>query len=209
VTTGGEPPSRWVLAGEGRRGYGRHFAELVANGADIDGEARLADAVLPRGGRVLDVGSGMGRVAEALWRRGHRVVAAEPDPELLEQSRRTYPDLDVVPLTALRLEPARLAELGHPTTYDLVVVVGNVMVFLAEGTERATLARLRDLLVPGGRILVGFELVATKTNARSYPAEEFVADVEAAGLRVDLRAGTYELHPPDDAYAVWLLAREG
>ena len=36
-----------------------------------------------------------------------------------------------------------------------------------------------------------------------------MADVEAAGLRVDLRAGTYELHPPVDDYAVWLLARPG
>ena len=131
---------------------------------------------------MLDVGSGMGRVSEALRRRGHRVVAAEPDPELVEQSRRTYPDVAVVPSTALGLDAALLGEHGHPAAYDLVVMVGNVMVFLAEGTERATLARLRDLLAPGGRILVGFELVATKSNARSYPPEEFVADVEAAGL---------------------------
>jgi SAM-dependent methyltransferase len=204
-----EPPSRWLLAGPARRGYGRHFAELVGSGADVDGEARLADALLPRGGRVLDVGSGMGRVSDALRRRGHRVVAVEPDPELFEQSRRTFPEVAVVASTALGLDAALLEEHGHPSAYDLVVVVGNVMVFLADGTERATLARLRDLLAPGGRILVGFELVATKSNARSYPPGEFVADVEAAGLRVDLRAGSYELHPPVDDYAVWLLARPG
>ena len=202
-----EPPSRWLLAGPARRGYGRHFAGLVDSGADVDGEARLADALLPRAGRVLDVGSGMGRVSEALRLRGHRVVAVEPDPELAEQSRRTYPEVAVVPSTALGLDAEVLGRHGHPPAYDLVVVVGNVMVFLAEGTERATLARLRDLLAPGGRILVGFELVASKSNARSYPPDEFAADVEAAGLRVDLRAGTYELQPPVDHYAVWLLAR--
>ena len=200
-----EPPSRWTLAGPDVRGYGRHFADLVERGVDVDGEARLADALLPRGGRVLDVGSGMGRVAEALRRRGHQVVAVEPDGELAEQSRRTYPEVDVVPVTALQLDAATLERHGHPAAYDLVVVVGNVMVFLAEDTERATLARLRDLLAPGGRILCGFELLATKSNARSYSAEEFVTDAESAGLRVQLRAGTYELHPPVDDYAVWLL----
>jgi len=203
-----EPPSRWELAGPANRGYGRHFAELVERGVDVDGEARLADALLPRGGRVLDVGSGMGRVSEALRRRGHHVVGAEPDAELVEQSRRTYPQVDVVPLPALQLDTATLARHGHSTTYDLVVAVGNVLVFLAEDTERATLARLRDLLAPGGRILCGFELVATKSNARTYSPEDFVTDAESAGLRVLLRAGTYELHPPADDYSVWLLGRE-
>lgn len=200
-----EPPSRWFLAGPARRGYGAHFADLVRRGVDVDGEARLADALLPRGGLVLDVGSGMGRVADALRRRGHRVVAAEPDPELAAQSRLTYPEVDVLPLTALGLTRTALQQHGHPGDFDLVVVVGNVMVFLAEGTERATLAGLRELLAPGGRLLVGFELRATKSGARSYPPAEFTADVAAAGLRVQLRAGTYELHRPGEDYAVWVL----
>ena len=85
--------------------------------------------------------------------------------------------------------------------------VGNVMVFLAEGTERAVLARLRDLLAPGGRMLVGFHPVGGPTTSRAYPPEEFAADAAAAGLRVDLRAGTYELHPPTEEYAVWVLSR--
>ena len=193
--------TRWELAGEDNRGYGRHFAELVEQGADVAGEARLADALVPRGARVIDIGSGMGRIAAALVDRGHEVVATEPDPALRAQSRATYADLGVLPHDALALDPA---EVG---TFDLAVLVGNVMVFLAEGTERSVLARVRDLLAPSGRALVGFHLQAVKAGSRTYPADEFVADVESAGLRVVHRFGSYQLHEPVDDYAVWVLAR--
>lgn len=202
------PPTRWELGGQANDGYGRKFAELVAAGEDVDGEARLADTLLPRHGRVLDIGSGMGRVAAALSARGHRVVAVEPHAALAEQSRRTYPDLEVLPLDARALDPDALHGHGSPISYDLAVLVGNVMVFLAEGTEREVLARVRGLLAPGGRVLVGFHLRGGPPTARTYPAEEFVADVAASGLRVDLRAGSYELHPPDDGYGVWVLSRD-
>ena len=197
------PPTRWELAGESIQGYGEHFARLVSDGQDVDGEARLADALVRRGARILDVGSGMGRVGEALRRRGHDVVATEPDPALRAQSLSTYPDLAVLPHAALDLDPA-----AHDG-FDLVVVVGNVMIFLGEGTERAVLTRLAELLAPGGRLLVGFHLSAVMSGSRTYAPDEFVADAAAAGLAVDQRFGTYELHPPADDYAVWILSAAG
>lgn len=192
------PPTRWELAGAGNRGYGEHFAALLAEGADVAGEARLADALVARRARILDLGSGMGRIAAALTARGHDVVATEPDPALRAQSLATYPDVPVLPHEALALPPL--------DRFDLVVAVGNVLVYLAEGTERDVLARLRSLLAPGGRILAGFHLHGTKPGSRTYPADEFVADAAAAGLRVDWRFGSYELHPPDDDYAVWVMS---
>jgi SAM-dependent methyltransferase len=203
MTSGASPaPTRWALAGGGTSGYATTFADLVARGADVEGEARLADALAPRGARVLDAGSGMGRIAAALQARGHRVVAVEPDSALVEQSRRTYPDLPVVPVDILGVDD----ETGP---FDVIVCVGNVMLFLADGTEVDVLTRLRTLLAPTGRILVGFHLRGAPPSARPYPAEEFVADATSAGLRVDLRAGSYELHPANDDYAVWLLSADG
>lgn len=196
-------PTRWELAGEENGGYGRKFAQMVAGGDDVDGEARLADALLGRRARVLDVGSGMGRVSAALMARGHAVTSVEPDPALVTQSRETYPDLPVVHADFLEAD-ADLIGADH----DLVVLVGNVMVFVAEGTEREVLRRVRDVLAPGGRVLVGFHPVDGPATARSYSPAEFVADVESAGLRVDLHAGSYQLHPPADDYAVWVLARD-
>ena len=195
----GLPPTRWELAAN--RGYGETFARCVAAGADVEGEARLADALVPRGARILDIGSGMGRVAAALQARGHRVVATEPDEALRAQSRATYPDLEVLPHQALGLDPDEVGD------FDLVVLVGNVMIYLGEGTEGRVLERVRDLLAPAGRALVGFHLTSVRAGSRTYPPGEFVADVTSAGLRVVHRFGSYELHEPDDAYAVWVLAR--
>ena len=195
------PPTRWERAGAGNRGYAETFAQRLAAGVDVDGEARLADALAPRGARILDVGSGMGRVAAAMQARGHHVVATEPDPALREQSRETFPDLDVLPHQALDLDPA---EVG---TFDLVLLVGNVMIYLGEDTEQAVLARVRELLAPTGRALVGFHFTGVKSGSRTYAPDEFLADVAAAGLRVDQRFGSYELHAPDDAYGVWVLSQ--
>lgn len=202
---GGAPLSRWALGGEKNLGYGRRFAELIESGTDIDGEARLADALVERNARVLDAGSGMGRVTAYLQARGHRVVAAEPDPGLVEQSRRTYPDLDVLPHQILDLTDDVLAAAGAPTAFDLVVCVGNVITFVAEGTEVAVLRRFRDLLAPAGRVLVGFHLQGGPETARRLTPAEFTDEVHAAGLAVDHRFGGYDLRPADDLYAVWVL----
>jgi SAM-dependent methyltransferase len=202
------PPTRWARSGSATAGYAATFGGLVADGADVDGEARLADALAPRGARILDVGSGMGRVAAALARRGHDVVAVEPDPALVAQSRATYPDLDVIACDVLALDAGVLAAHGRPTAFDLVVCVGNVLVFLAEDTERRVLTRVASLLAPGGRVLAGFHLRGGPPTARTYPPAELVADAAASGLRVDLRAGSYELHPAGEEYAVWVLSRD-
>ena len=200
------PATRWEL-GE-HAGFAAHFTELIETGADIEGEARLADAMLPRGARVLDAGAGFGRIGAALQARGHRVVAAEKDPDLVAMAASHHPDLPMVHTDLLGLSPELLADQGHPAAYDLIVLVGNVMVLLAPDTERRALATLRDLLADGGRILVGFHpLGSPALSSRDYPVEEFVADVEAVGLRVQHRFGSYELAPPSDEYCVAILSR--
>ncbi|WP_408896746.1 class I SAM-dependent methyltransferase [Nocardioides sp. R1-1] len=201
------PPTRWALGGAKTSGYADRFAELISQGADVVGEARLADALVERHARILDAGSGMGRIGAYLQAQGHRVAAAEPDPELVARSRRTYPDLPVLPLEILALTPEALEGAGAPTSFDLVVCVGNVLTFVAEGTEVDVLRRLGSLLAPGGRILVGFHLQQGPSTARVYPADEFAADVAAAGLAVQHRFGGYDLRPMDDLYSVAILTR--
>lgn len=205
-----QAPTRWELSGDPHdSGYVRNFSELLDAGEDVDGEARLVEVLAPRGARILDAGSGIGRVAAALQRGGHDVTAVEKDPALTAISRRRFPEVAVVQADLVALTPALLAEHDRPATYDVVVAVGNVLVYLAEDTEVTVLRRLADLLAEDGRLLVGFHPVEGPDGARDYPVAELRADAARAGLRVELLAGGYDLRPLAEDYVVAVLGRDG
>ncbi|MGN6723944.1 MAG: class I SAM-dependent methyltransferase [Marmoricola sp.] len=199
------PKTRWET-GE-TTGYLERFSQLIEDGADIVGEARLADTLAKRGSTILDAGAGIGRIGAELQRRGHTVVAAEKDESLVGDAAKRYPDLPMVATDLLALTPELLKDHDLPTSFDLIVLVGNVIVLLAPDTEQRLLAGLRDLLAPGGRILVGFHPINGHGSARPYPFDEFAADAAAVDLTVQHRFGTYELDPPAEDYVVAVLAR--
>lgn len=199
------PKTRWETGDT--TGYLERFSKLIEDGADIVGEARLADTLAKRGSTILDAGAGIGRIGAELQRRGHTVVAAEKDESLVADAAERYPDLPMVATDLLALTPELLAQQGLPTSFDLIVLVGNVMVLLAPDTEQRLLTGLRDLLAPGGRILIGFHPINGHGSSRSYPFKEFEADAAAVGLTVQHRFGTYELDPPAEDYVVAVLTR--
>lgn len=200
------PRSRWerLMSGPGSR-YAGAFEDLIARGEDIDGEARLADVLAPRGARILDAGAGIGRVAAALAARGHDVTAVDNDPDLIARSRRLFPQVPVVEADILELSPALLEQADRPTSYDEIVVVGNVMVYLAEDTEARVLRTLAGLLAPGGRILVGFAPENGPPHSRDYPVDEFRGHVVAAGLVVEHEFSTFDLAPAGGDFVVAVL----
>lgn len=201
------PPTRWEQLGDTLDSpYARAHRELPGPDRDVDGEARLADVLLPRGGRVLDAGAGIARVSHSLLRRGHDVTAVEKDPALIAVTRELYPEVTVVESDILALTPALLEAHGRPTAYDVVVVVGNVMIYLADDTEVIALRTLAALLVPGGRLLVGFHPQEGPPGSRDYPVATFLEHVRAAGLQADLVAGTWDLRPPSDDYVLAVLS---
>ena len=162
--------------------YMARFAALGAEGVDLEGEARLADALLDRSSRILDAGCGMGRIGGALARRGHQVLGMDLDAELVAAAGKDYPDVDwrLGDLTDLSL-------LGE--TFDLIVCAGNVLTFLVPGTARTVLTHFRDHLAPDGRAVVGFGA------GRGYDFANFFRDVQDAGLHVSGRFSTWQLHP--------------
>ena len=198
-----QPRPRWFTETEDGHSqwYVERFRTLAEQGADLDGEARFVDALLPRGSRVLDAGCGSGRTAAALHARGHLAYGVDADPVLVEaaQADRPGPTYAVVDLTALTLDDVG----GEPV--DLVVCAGNVMVFVAPGTEAQVLANLCSVVRPGGRVVVGFRREDT------YPFAQYDADLAALAsdgvAQVQHRFATWHLDPfTDDAdFAVTVL----
>ena len=184
-----DPPGRdrprWFTAtDEGHsQWYVDRFRALAAEGADLEGEARLVDAMAGRGSRVLDAGCGAGRLAGALHRRGHDVVGVDVDPVLVGAARTDHPGprFHVADLSTLSLEE---------DPFDVVVSAGNVMVFLGPGTERAVLERLRDHTRPGGRLVLGF-----RRQPDVYSYDELDRDATGVGLVLEHRFGTWHLDP--------------
>jgi 2-polyprenyl-3-methyl-5-hydroxy-6-metoxy-1,4-benzoquinol methylase len=176
--------SRWLEETGGTSGedYAARFAALAASGRDLHGEARYVDALLPRNGRVLDAGCGTGRVAVELAARGHRVTGVDSDASMLEVARRS---------PGVRWELGDLASIDLDETYDVVVMAGNVIVFVEPGTEQQVVDRCAAHLAPGGLLVSGWR---TDRLARtSY-------DVLVAGLEPVARHATWDGDPwRDDA----------
>jgi len=166
--------------------YIQRFEQMRAAGTDLHGEARLVDAMVPRGSRILDAGCGPGRLGGELARRGHAVVGVDVDPELIEAARKDHPDCTwlVGDLTELDLPAQGIAE-----PFDVIVSAGNVLTFLAPGTAGEVLRNLAGHLAPGGRLVTGFGA------GRGYDFDEFFSDASAAGLAADLRLSTWDLRP--------------
>lgn len=193
-------PTRWVTDTEPGHSqwYIKRFRGMAADGVDLGGEARLIDALVAPGSVVLDAGCGPGRVGAALHERGHRVVGVDADPELIAAANEDHP--------GPRWLVADLAELDLPALgviepFDAIVVAGNVMTFVAPGTEREVLASLAAHLAPDGRIVVGFGA------GRGYEIADFDVDVAASGLRPEQRFATWDLRPwhDDSEFAVSIL----
>lgn len=182
-------PTRWEarVAADPQHShwYTDRFRRMRADGADLAGEARFVDAMVPRGARILDAGCGPGRVGAELHARGHAVVGVDVDPVLIDAARHDHPgpdwrvgDIAELDLVADGVEP-----------FDVIVCAGNVMTFLAAGSEQDALSRMAAHLAPGGRIAVGFGA------GRGYPFDRFHDDVTAAGLRTELTLATWDLRP--------------
>ena len=119
-------PSRWeqiVAANPDHSAwYVERFRAMAARGDDLHGESRLVDAMVARGSRILDAGSGPGRVGGELARRGHTVVGVDVDPVLIEAARADHPDATWVVDDICEMDlPAH----GIDEGFDVVFSAGN------------------------------------------------------------------------------------
>ena len=191
--------NRWLGSADVPRGddYDARFQALAQAGEDVHGEARFVAALGVAS--VLDAGCGTGRVAIELARRGIDAVGVDLDTTMLAVAQRKAPHLswyegDITTIALTRPEAP-----GHRRLFDAIVLAGNVMIFLAPGSEAAAIANLVRHLAPGGALVAGFQLLSgsfTLAHYDAYAAQE--------GLVLAERWATWDRQPwsPASAYAV-------
>lgn len=174
--------------------YQREFDRLAESGRDMHGEADFVMRFDP--GSVLDAGCGTGRVAIELARRGVDVVGVDLDPSMLATARQRAPHLEWV--------EHDLATLDLGSSFDVVLMAGNVLLFTEPGTEAAVVAACADHVAHDGVLVAGF------STDRHYRLGAFDADCEAAGLSLRARYATWSGDPFEDGgdYAVSVFAAD-
>jgi SAM-dependent methyltransferase len=177
-------PTRWQV--ETGHTSGPHYAELMRQataGSGGHGEVDLVESLLAPPSRVLDAGCGTGRTTIELARRGYAVTGIDLDPSMIAEARREAPGLDWVEADLASLVLDR-------ESYDAALLAGNVLVFVAPGTQAQVLASLTGHLRGGGLLVAGFRL-----EPDGYELDALDADAQAAGLQLVERWATWEREP--------------
>ena len=174
--------------------YDARWRSLADAGQNIHGEADLVESVLRESGgnSVLDAGCGTGRVAIELASRGFSVTGVDADAGMLAAARAKAPELRWI-----EADLADLAAAGVDRV-NLVLLAGNVMIFLEPGTEAQVVAGLAGRLTPGGLLIAGFSVLPDRLSLDTYDQA-----ADAAGLASVVRWATWDREPFDGGdYAV-------
>ncbi len=169
--------------------YDAPYYARAAAGEDVHGEASAVQALQStQPFSVLDAGCGTGRIAIELARRGMEIVGVDLDARMLDQARQQAPDLD------WRLGDLATIDLGR--SFDLILLAGNVMLFLTPGTEAQVLHNLARHLAPAGMLVAGFQIGRTAFGIAHYDAA-----ATTAGLALRQRWATWDADPWTEASA--------
>lgn len=184
--------SRWWEIGGSSQGdvYDDRWKRMEARGEWVHGEADLVCWFEP--GSVMDAGCGTGRVAIELHRRGIDVVGVDVDQRMLDEARGKAPNVPWILGDLVDVEVAGSGNAAGRREFDLVVLAGNVMVFVEIGTEAAIVANMARHLRPGGRLVSGFRLGLTPLTFADYDRS-----ATATGLELEHRWTTWDRQPYD------------
>lgn len=169
----------WSALGRDPEDYDRRFAEEERAGRNMHGEADFVQSL--GGASVLDAGCGTGRVAIELARRGLEAEGVDLDAAMLAAARRKAP--------GVTWHLADLAELDLGRCFDVVVLAGNVMIFLTPGTEAKVVAAMARHLADDGALVAGFQLNGVLDLAT------YDTHCSAAGLELTGRWATWDRKP--------------
>ncbi len=185
------PGHRWDSARAAS--YDAKWQQMAAAGENPHGEVDFVLRFEPTS--VLDAGCGTGRVAIELASRGLDVAGSDIDAHMLAEAQSKAPELQWV--------QSDLAALDIGRTFDVVVMAGNVILFVEPGTEEACVAGAARHVAPGGHLVAGFSL------GRGVAADGWEAWLRKAGLNPVDRLSTWtgDPHTADSDYLVSIAER--
>lgn len=160
---------------------------LAITGADVEVDVRFVDMIAARTSRILDIGCGIGNAVNGLRSRGHEAFGIDPTPDVLQVACDLFDPTWFRSMSATEISARALEAAGFPTTYDVILMAGNVPAFLSENELATTFDQANDLLAPGGRLIIG-----TSALARSGPADQDSC-AAALGLRLEHRFADWHL----------------
>jgi SAM-dependent methyltransferase len=158
-----EPYYRALLARIHHEGFGFH-ADACALGI-----LALLEPIRERDGLVVEVGCGSGLLTHHLVRAGHRVVATDASPAMLDIARSYVPGALDHRLAALPHDPLPEA--------DAIVSTGHALSYLPSRghLEEALVACARSLR-PGGVLAVDLEDLTTRDAQMARPPSGWLGD---------------------------------
>jgi ubiquinone/menaquinone biosynthesis C-methylase UbiE len=116
---------------------------------------RLIERYFPADGHVVDIGSGPGRYALELRKRGYAVTLVEPAEKELAFARTQFEQAQLQAENFIVAEACDLADLDA-SVFDAALMLGP-LIHLVERSDRAkALAELKRVLKPGGVAIVAY-----------------------------------------------------
>lgn len=185
---------RPALARIHHEGFGFH-ADACAPGI-----LALLDDVRRGEGLVVEVGCGTGLLTKHLTDAGHRVIATDASPAMLDLAREYAPDALEFGLLALPDDPV--------PECDALVSTGHALSYLPDRvTLEAALVACARALRPGGVIAIDLEDLTTRDAQMARPPTPWLGDdwaliTERASDAPDhfARVMTTFMRRPDGAY---------
>jgi SAM-dependent methyltransferase len=163
MDTTGSPYYRRDLALVHHRGFGFHADDCAP------GILRLLERVRARDGLVVELGCGSGLLTRYLLDAGHRVIATDASPAMLELARQVADDAEEIRELVLPDDPIPAA--------DAIVSVGHVLSYLpdAAAVERALIS-IATALRPGGVLAVDLCDLEWAESRRDQQSRGWVGD---------------------------------